>query len=249
MQTFAEQQVMPRIRGEQPAALGQTGRQMFSDVARGAAAPYAGPPVNAAAALLSGKTALGYEGRQPGEQFPYFGAATRQLNPLLGAGMTDVPLTGFANKAKQLGGVSDSKEGTVIRNQARQFLYKIGKVKNLDFPPSEYLPLIDSLRVGDTAKAKEFYNKLVQEKEQQHQFGASPENEAKKTLDTYFKHYATRPVTGSKEDEKAFLAQLTPHQKELYDKMQEQNKAISDKFFTEVQPKMMKKGRLKSFSW
>lgn len=247
-ETMLDQQVLPRLRGEQPAAIGQSARQSFTDVARGVAGPYAGPLPNAIAATLTGKTALGYETRQPGEQYPYGKAAIRQLNPLLGAGMTDQPGSTYKKKVESLAGVGEPKETTIVSNLRRQFLYKQGKAKDATFPPSEYDMLKQTLMQGDVEGAKKAYDSLYQEKLAQHKNDKDPVRETQMDFQKYFERFAKAHGSASKEDEEVFVKQLTPHQKDLYDKAQKQQSDATALFFT-IQPKLGKKSSLGSFDW
>ena len=262
-QSVLEGQVLPRMRGELPQTPGETAKQGLKDVLRGVASPYAGPLPNAAAMVLTGKTALGYEARQAGEEFPYGKAAARQLNPLLGAGMTDMPAgQSYKQRAEQIIGVSQTKEERVVRQAAFAYLYKIGKSKQLeqDFEPSEYKPLVNALATGDEETAKKQYEKIYEQRLANHEYdyntktGAKltqeeKEREAKMDLQKYFERYAKKPATRSEATEKGFVEQLTPHQKELYDKVQEQQKAVAEAFF-KLQPKLGKKNAgFGSLSW
>jgi hypothetical protein len=226
LQAVGEQQIMPRLRGEPPAALGQTAKQVFSDVGRGQLAPYAGPPVNALATLTTGKSALGYEARQPGEKYPYFAAAGRQLNPLIGSTIEGADqgkglLAGSGKRLEQMAGSRTSNDLTVIRQLARQFNYKQGKASETDFAPSEYVPLLNAVRDGRVDEAKKLTEALVAEK-------------GEKVVEQYFKDLPNKRFTGNKEREEEFVKSLTPHQQDVYAKAKAQNEATAKAFFEQI---------------
>jgi hypothetical protein len=248
-----EQQVMPRLRGEQPAAIGQTLREGGVEALRTMAGPFAGPPVNMASTLLTGKSALGYEQRAPGEKGPpYLGAALGAANPLVG------PVTGYgAEGAKgtsttkrtleKLGSLVGVKEAAspkaIVSNLRRQFLYKIGKAKEADYAPSEYKQLLAVLPTGDKDAIGSAYKQLLEMKAKANSTAADPVAEAKKDIEMYFKRYAKSHGSGnSNEDEAAFVKQLTPHQKELYAKMMEEQARVSENYFA-IYGKQPKKPR------
>lgn len=244
-----EGQIKPRLEGEKPEDLNQTFHEAATDALRGQVAPYTtGPIPGAISVLLTGKTPLGYDQRQKGDtQSPYFAAAARQLNPVSGAlsagsatGNTMQPLT---KRLEQAVGVGNSKTPTqIVQNFARQFLYKIGKAKQMEYEPGAESSLVTDLKQNNPDKAKEDYDALLQQKIEQHQFAADPENEAKRDLQRYFTSYAHRPVTGSKETEEAFIKQLSPHQQDLYGQMMEEQAKVSEEFF-KLQAPMGKKPR------
>lgn len=132
---------------------------------------------------------------------------------------------------------------TVIANLRRQFLYKIGKAQQADYPVSEYDDLRTALLNGDAKTAQVAYDKLYAEKLVQHQNDANPEREAKMDFQKYFEKFAKAQGGASKEDEAAFVQTLTPHQQDLYQKVQDSQAAASQLFFNEVQGKLMKKQR------
>ena len=245
-----EQQVMPRLQGEQPASWKQTLREAGMEALKTKVAPYVGPPLNVAGTLLTGKTPLGFEQRSPGEQGPpYIEAAGGALNPLAG------PATGYgyegskgksipARLATKLGGIVGIKElpspKQIIGNLRRQYLYKLGKGPQADFAPSEYKTLINELESGVTDNAKDVYTKLIEEKVKKHSNAADPVAEAKKDLEVYFNKYAKGHAgLATKEDEEAFVKQLTPHQQDLYAKMLDKQKEVAEAFFA-LQPKTPK---------
>jgi hypothetical protein len=242
--TVVEQQVMPRLRGERPASLDQTARQASFDAAKGFASPYAGPIPNTIAALTTGKSLLGYEQRLPGEkEAPYFEAGVRGLNPLIGSGMAGFTKTGLGGilpemgrRFEQIAGFSKGPDNIQItRNLARQFNYKIGKVQDTDFPPSEYVPILSSLQQGNIEQAKKDYEGLVTEK------GKGP-------VEQYFKNMVTKSFTGNAEREKTFVKELTPHQQDVYKAAQDQRKQVAEAFFAEVvQKPFPKKGGYRGY--
>jgi hypothetical protein len=242
--TAIEQQVMPRLRGEKPAALGQTARQSFFDAAKGLAGPYAGPIPNSIAALATGKSALGYEQRMPGEkEAPYVEAGIRGLNPLIGTGMEGFTKGGLGQAGKQMGQKFEQIAGfgkgpdniQITRNLARQFNYKVGKAADTDFAPTEYGPLLASLQQKNVEQAKKDYDALITEK------GKAP-------VEQYFKNLATKPFTGNTEREKTFQDSLTPHQKDVYQAAQEQRKQMAESFFADVAQKPFpKKGGFRGY--
>jgi hypothetical protein len=206
--------------------------------------------LNVAGTLLTGKTPLGFEQRSPGEQGPpYIEAAGGALNPLAG------PATGYgyegskgksipARLATKLGGIVGIKElpspKQIIGNLRRQYLYKLGKGPQADFAPSEYKTLINELESGVTDNAKDVYTKLIEEKVKKHSNTADPVAEAKKDLEVYFNKYAKGHAgLATKEDEEAFVKQLTPHQQDLYAKMLDKQKEVAEAFFA-LQPKTPK---------
>lgn len=254
---LVEQQVIPRLKGEQPAAWGQTIKEGAQEALKTAAQPFVGPPLNVASTLATGKTPLGYEQRAPGEKgWPYVGAATAALNPLVG------PATGMgAEGAKQestvervgkkIGSLVGMKEAStprkIITDLRRQFLYKIGKSKDAEFAPTEYKPLIMTLEAGDKEGAKVEYTKLMESLKQTHASSENPEQKAKDVLEKYFNHYKNAHGQTTKEDEDKFYKQLTPHQRDLYAKMLETQKEVSDRFFAELQAKQPKQKGFKGF--
>jgi len=136
---------------------------------------------------------------------------------------------------------SSSKPEQVINGLRRQFLYKIGKAKQADYPPSDYDTLKGMLAKGDTEGAKKEYQSLLARKTEEHQFGKDPEAEAKKQLRQYFSNYAKGHGNVSKEDEAAFVKTLTPHQQDLYNQVMQEKQAVADAFFA-IPPKTSKKG-------
>jgi hypothetical protein len=246
-QAVIEGQVMPRLRGEQPEALGQTAKEAFTDVARGAAAPYAGPLPNMASALLRGKTALNYPAAQAGEQYPYWQAALRQANPLLGAGLTDQPRTGIEQRGQSMFGLRDSNPRAIVGRLRNQFLYKIGKANQPDSTPSQYVPLIQSLQNGDMDSAKKEYDALLQQHLQLHQFDKNSEYEAKMDLKKEFERYAKSHGNSSEDQEKAFFKTLSPHQQDLYQKALDEQKDIAAKFLQIPGAQVPKKSRVPHF--
>ena len=233
-----DEQLLPRLRGEQPAAMGQTAADSFTDVARGFAAPYAGPLPNMAASLLTGKTALGYQSAQPGEQYPYTKAAVRQANPILGAGMSDQPTTDFERRLEQITGTRDTTPRSIVNRFRRQFLYKIGKAQQDDFTSGQYIKLTADLLNNNVTDAKKDYQDLLKYEVGQHTDEGDPQHAAQETLQRHFEDYAKSHGQTSKAQEEAFVKTLTPHQKDLYDKALKQQEDVSNLFFSQIQPKM-----------
>lgn len=130
---------------------------------------------------------------------------------------------------------------TIIANLRRQFLYKIGKAQQADYPASEYDDLRTALLNGDTKTAQAAYDKLYAEKLTQHQNDANPEREAQMDFQKYFERFAKAHGGASEEDEAAFVKPLTPHQQDLYQQVQDQQSAASQLFFSDIQGKLTKK--------
>ena len=245
-----DEQIEPRLTGAQPAAWRQTVQDSAKDIATSIVSPYAGPLPNLASTLATGKTVTGFDQRSPGEQWPYVGATVGALNPLAG------PATGLgaegakdtstvARVAKKVGSIVGIREstspGSVITNLRRQFLYKMGKAKDADFAPSEVDPLKVALASGDVASAQKAYQTVLASKVEAHKNEKDPMHEAKMDLQTYFTKYANAHGQANEADEKVFVSTLTPHQLDLYTKAKAQQKAISDTFFSEIQPKLPRK--------
>jgi hypothetical protein len=261
-----EQQVLPYLEGEKPAAWGQTLREGAVDVARSAAAPFVGPPLNMASTLATGKTPLGYEQRAPGEnRAPYIGAAIGAANPLAG------PMSGFGYEgskhvygdkpseiAKQVGTRAGEKLGSlvgikeqptprqIIENLRRQYLYKQGEADKAAYAPSEYKPLITELSAGNIDNAKKLYAELIKKKMEDHKLKDDPELEAQRDLNTYFTKFE-REHAGltSKEKEEDFRSKLSPHNQQVYQRMLDEQSKLAEKFFDEIQPKMSGKKKFK----
>jgi len=249
------EQVMPRLRGEQPATLGQTAKDSLRDMMTTGLAPYSGPPVNVASTLLTGKTdfgipGMGYEQRTPGEK-PILGmypeAAAGSLNPLVGpfvgsAGSgKGTPLDRAGQRIGSIVGVQDSRSPlSIIRNRATQF-----KVRNnihtddSSFAPSEFIPLKQALLEGDTERAKEAYQLLLHDKAQGHPSldDDSAKHQAMMNIQSEFSKMENFRFV-NKESEAMFKASLSPEQRKMYDLAVQQQKDIANKFFAEIQGKM-----------
>jgi hypothetical protein len=229
----------------------QIGTQAFTDVARGVAAPYAGPLPNIVGSLLTGKSALGYRTAQPNERYPYFAAAARQANPLLGAGLTDQPRTGLENRFGSMVGIRSSAPINQVYQLAASYKdrNKIGWNPE-QFDPSQYGDLKKALLAGDVATAKQAYDALLKQKEQR--TDVTPEQAeyaAKLTIQKEFER-AEKFYFVNKGDEAKFQGQLTPRQRELYNTAQQQLKSMADLFFDQVQHKIEhKKPKAAHFGW
>ncbi len=84
--------------------------------------------------------------------------------------------------------------------------------------PSDYKELNAALLDGDTAKAREEYRRLL------------AAGRDKKTLDQYFKQYATRPFTGKKDADLRFLASLTPGQRLIYNRARNEQRKVAERY-------------------
>lgn len=234
------EQILPRLEGQQPATLGQTAKDAATDIGRTALSPFVGPPVNLASTLATGKSALGYEERLPGEQGPpYWSAAAASMNPLLGPAFGQQPNVQHPTlqRISSAIGVKQSQAlFTQVNQWARQF-----KVRNnihtddQSYAPSEYEPLKQALLKGDTAKAKEDYQKLLASKSQR---GGLTDDEAKHEammdIQKEFKRLENFRFV-NKESEATFTATLTPQQRAIYQKVIAQQKQIADEFFKDIQ--------------
>ena len=80
------EQVIPRLKGEQPATWGHTAMSAAKDIATTGLAPYAGPPLNAVSALATGKPGSCHDQRSTRckRSTACIGAAASSLNPLVG---------------------------------------------------------------------------------------------------------------------------------------------------------------------
>ena len=130
---------------------------------------------------------------------------------------------------------------SIVANLRRQFLYGIGKSQQPDYTPSEYQSLVQALNNNDVATAKQDYDKLLQEQAKKHQYDPDPQHEAMMDLQKHFKGYAESRGNATKHQEEAFVKTLTYHQKELYDKVVAQQKAVADLFFSQIQPDISNK--------
>jgi hypothetical protein len=241
------EQVMPRLRGEQPASFGQTAYDAAKDIGRTAVAPFSGPPLNLLSVGLTGRTegGLGYEQRTPGEKPPYVQAMLGQLNPLVGplvqSGQGATTGGRIAQRLGSIVGVQPSQQPfSIIRNRATQ--YKLSNNIHTDdqsFAPSEYLPLKQALLTGDTDKAKQEYQQLLSEKANQHPALTDDEakHEAMMDLQKEFSRLENFRFV-NKENEDKFKASLSPDQRKMYDLAVQQQKQIADTFFGQIQSKI-----------
>lgn len=194
---------------------------------------------------------VGYSGRDyTGQKLPDGQRAKTALSNLLPVPLPLQPWIKKSNPGQvqrqitaSLGIKSEPAQGPgqIIANLRRQFLYKLGKAPQADYPVSEYDDLRTALLNGDEKTAQAAYDKLYAEKLQQHQNDANPEREAQMDFQKYFEKFAKAHGGASKEDEAAFVDTLTPHQKDLYRKVQDQQSAASDMFFDQIQSKLAKK--------
>jgi hypothetical protein len=240
-------QVMPRLRGEQPAGLGFTAYDAAKDIGRTAVAPFSGPPLNLLSVGLTGRTegGLGYEQRTPGEKPPYVQAMLGQLNPLVGplVQSSQGPTVG-GRIAQRLGSVVGMQESSspfsIIRNRAAQWKNSNNiHTDEASFAPSEYLPLKQALLTGNIDSAKEQYQQLVSEKANQHPSLSDDEakHEAQMDLQKEFSKLENFRFV-NKENEDKFKASLSPEQRKMYDTAIQQQKDIANKFFSDIQPKI-----------
>ena len=243
------EQVLPRLKGEQPASWGQTVKDSASDIGRTALAPFSGPPVNLTSTALTGKTeyGFGYNQRSPGEKGPpYLKAAVSALNPVAGPVAVGVSEGDIGSKvASRFGSIfgyghSQSPFG-IIRTQADRFK-QANKIVTSDFSgsPSQYLPLKQALANGDMEQAKSVYQQLLHEKSQEQGSVSDDEavTKAKAELQKEFARMENYRFV-NKEQEATFKASLSPKQREMYDAAVAQQKQIADKF-QELQPKPTK---------
>jgi hypothetical protein len=241
------EQVMPRIRGEQPASIGQTAYDAMKDIGRTAVAPFSGPPLNLLSVGLTGRTegGLGYEQRTPGEKPPYFQAMLGQLNPLVGPlvqnQQANSPMARVGQRLGSVVGVQASQAPfSIIRNRATQWKQSNNiRTDEASFAPSEYLPLKQALLVGDMDKAKEQYQQLLSEKANQHPSLSDDEakHEAQMDLQKEFSKLENFRFV-NKENEDKFKASLSPEQRKMYDNAVAQQKQIADSFFSQLQAKI-----------
>lgn len=242
------EQVLPRIKGEQPAGWKQTLKDSATDIGRTALAPFSGPPVNLASTLLTGKTELGfgYDQRTAGEKAPYVKAAIGTLNPLVGPVVTQKQQGGSIGEgiAQRLGSViglqSSQSPFSIIRNRAVQYKLKnkIGSDDGQSYGPSEYLPLKNALLQGNVERAKQEYQQLLHDKSQNESIS---DDEAKKQAMMAIQKEFTRLENFrfvNKESEEQFKGQLSPEQRDLYQKAVDQQKKIADTFFQQIQGKI-----------
>lgn len=240
------EQVMPRLKGERPASLGQTTKDAAWDIGRTAVAPFAGPPLNVLSSAITGKSLVGYDQRSPGEKGPpYFGAAASSLNPLVGPLVNNQTGPSLGSRVgARLGSIvgiqSSQSPFSIIRNRAEQFktANKIGSDANQSYGPSAYLPLKNALLKGDIDQAKAAYQQLLHDKSQN---ALLDDEEAKhlamKDIQKEFSKMENFHFV-NKESEAAFKAGLTPEQRNLYNTAIEQQKQMANDFFSQIQPKI-----------
>jgi hypothetical protein len=112
----------------------------------------------------------------------------------------------------------------------------LGRAKQPDFEVGQNQPLIDALGKGDIVTAKNVYQQRLQQLEKEHQYDPDPQHSAMEDMQKFFKTYADNRGQMDKNTDAIFVKTLTPHQKDLYDKVLAQQQDIATKFFTEIQP-------------
>jgi hypothetical protein len=103
-----------------------------------------------------------------------------------------------------------------------KLVHQVERAEKETLLPSDYAPMRDALRDGNTDAAKNEYLKLIEAKGG----GAKGIEAVTKALEMWQK----APLTGSRATEDKFKKTLTPEQKTLYDKAKDERKGIYKEF-------------------